>query len=218
MIIAIDGTSGSGKSTAARLLAKELNIELLNTGSLYRSITLECLNLGIDLNDEEKVIGIVKKFNFSDIDLENLYTENISSNVPIVASIPKVREFVRKYQYTTSLKTDIIVEGRDIGTIVFPQAEFKFFIMASAEKRAWRRYLEFEGVGEPDTYEEILANIKDRDYKDIHRSHSPLVAAKDSFILDTSNIGIKKVLEILLNHIKDKQDFKSKTKSINLKF
>jgi len=202
MVIAIDGTSGSGKSTVAKLLSKNLNIKLLNTGSLYRAITLECIRQGINLDNKDKIVNLTKTFDFSKVNLKGLYTEQVSSKVPIIASIPKVREFVRQYQYKTSLEADIIIEGRDIGTVVFPNAELKFFITASAEKRAWRRYLQFEEVGEPDTYEEILKNIKDRDYKDIHRKHSPLVAADDAIAIDTSDFTIDEVYSFLLKHYK----------------
>ena len=200
MIIAIDGTSGSGKSTIAKELSRSLRLELLNTGLLYRKLTQYCLQNNIDFNDEENVVNAVLKTDFSDINKENLHTEIISTNVPYYSKLPGVRAEIRKYQRNYAEGKSIIVEGRDIGTIVFPEADYKIYITASLEERARRRIKE---LGNGYKIEEIMETLKKRDDQDSHRSTSPLRISENAKVIDTTSLSInevvKKVISIIYN-------------------
>ena len=198
MIIAIDGTSGSGKSTIAKELSKRLNFELLNTGLLYRKLTQYCLNNNIECNDEENVVNAVSKTDFTKMDIQNLHTEIISANVANYSKLPKVRAEIRKYQRDYAKGKSIIVEGRDIGTIVFPDADYKLFITASLEERAKRRR---NDLGNEYTIEEIMESLKERDDKDSHRTVSPLRIPENALICDTTSLSICEAVERVIRYI-----------------
>jgi len=202
MIIAIDGTSGSGKSTVAKLLSESLNFELLNTGLIYRKITKECLNQNIKQNNEIKVVEIIQSISFDNLTQENLHTEIISQMVPLYANNDKVRNEVRKIQKSKAKIKNIVVEGRDIGTVVFPEAEIKLFIDANINERANRRMKQL-GLTGNNEFKNIFENLEKRDNQDENRDHSPLKKALDAIIIDTSSKEVNEVVDLCNNIIQN---------------
>jgi len=201
MIIAIDGTSGSGKSTLAKNLAKTLNYGFFSAGALYRTITLKALNLHIDPTEEDKLQymidhtniiytydGTNSVMNLDGIDVfDEIYSEEVSSNTAKYAKIPFIREYVRKLQKDTQLHNEnIVMEGRDIGSVIFPNADFKLYVDCSVETRAKRRFEERQAKGEKVSYKQVLQDLKDRDYQDIHREISPLVMCENAYLIDST--------------------------------
>jgi cytidylate kinase len=214
--IAIDGHSSSGKSTIAKGLAKLLRYKYVDTGATYRAITLKVINSGIDFDDIKNIKKILKN---TTIDFKNENEKNIllldgidveekirslkiSEKVSEISTIPEVRIFLVKLQRKLGKGKGVIMDGRDIGTVVMPDADFKFFITANEDVRASRRYKELaEKNSEIITYEEILQNIKKRDRIDSSRTHSPLTIAENAIIIDTSNMTIEEQLKEILNYI-----------------
>ena len=203
MVIAIDGTSGSGKSTIAKILADKLGFNLLNTGILYRKITKLCLDRRIPASDEEEIIKQISLVSVDSIDPSNLHTEEISRNVPHYAKIESVRNYVRSIQRKSAIGKNIIVEGRDIGSRVFPDAEVKLFIDADIKIRTERRLLQLE-LDYKDNYYKVLENIKNRDSHDENRTNSPLIKSDDALYVDTGNKSITQVIDEILESIKSK--------------
>ena len=182
MIIAIDGTSGSGKSTLAKNVAKVLNYGFFSAGALYRALTVKALNLHIKDNEDDKLeymtenTEIVYTYDgeknvmlLDGIDvIDKLHNEEISENVAKYACKPYIRKFVRQLQKNTALHNEnIVMEGRDIGSVIFPEAEMKVYVDCKVETRAKRRFAECESRGEKITYEQVLAELQDRDYRDM---------------------------------------------------
>ncbi len=209
--IAIDGHSSCGKSTMAKQLAKRLGYVYVDTGAMYRTVTLFALRNGLFdaddnvKNDELKArmheIEVSFKFNETtgkadaclngeDVEKEIRLME-VSNHVSPIAAIPFVREEMVEQQRRMGKEKGIVMDGRDIGTTVFPDAELKIFVTASAEVRAQRRYDELTGKGENANYEEILKNVQERDYIDSHRAVSPLRQADDAILLDNSHMTIE---------------------------
>ena len=218
MIIAIDGPAGSGKSTIAKLIAKELGLVYLDTGAMYRLVTLKALNEGIldnnDLIDLEKVKKMLDDLSI-DICENGFYLDNInvseeirkpvvSENVSNVAAIREVREKMVDLQRKFSESKNVILDGRDIGTVVFPNADIKIFLVADARERADRRYRELVAKGEDVKIEEIYENILKRDKIDSTRKESPLKKAEDAIEIDTTAKNIEKVKSEILEIIKNK--------------
>lgn len=209
MIIAIDGPAGSGKSTIAKLIANELNMTYLDTGAMYRLFTLKLLKENVDVNNKKQILYFLEnlnidiknnKFYLDEIDeTNNIRSNEVSNNVSFVAAIKEVREKMVDLQRKFSESKDVILDGRDIGTVVFPHAEIKIFLIADANERARRRLKELEERGEKISYEEIYNNIIERDKMDSTREESPLKKAEDAIVVDTTGKGIEKVKnEILL--------------------
>ena len=199
MLIAIDGTSGSGKSTIASAIAERLHFNHLNTGELYRKITKDCIRSNINFEDTRIIIKTAEICNF-EMEYDDLHSEEISKYVPFIAKIDGVREIVRRYQKKAALNQDIVIEGRDIGTVVFPDAKIKIFITASAECRARRRFAQLNS-NEHSSFNEILENINNRDYLDEHRIVSPLKPSSNAFILDTTNLSIDESVDRIIEYI-----------------
>lgn len=209
LVIAIDGPAGSGKSTVAKQLAKKYNILHLNTGSIYRAFSLYCLENNIDIYDQNSVEQVLQnidlqiKFeNNEQIDILNgrvvtpfLRAENISNASSVVSQYAYVRHKAVELQRKIASKMSVIVEGRDITSVVLPDANFKFFITASPQIRAKRRYDENIQKGILCDYETILQDIKERDLRDETRKNSPLVIAKDAVVVDTSDMDINQVVK-----------------------
>lgn len=208
--IAIDGYSSCGKSTMAKDLAREVGYIYIDSGAMYRAVTLYCLENqlftaeGIDtakleaampniqisfqLNpDTQRPMTYLNGVNVED----RIRTMEVSSHVSPVAALPFVREALVKLQQEMGKAKGIVMDGRDIGTVVFPDAELKIFVVASAEIRAQRRYDELKAKGQEASFEEILANVKERDYIDQNRAVSPLRQAEDAILLDNSNLTIE---------------------------
>ena len=210
IIVAIDGHSSCGKSTMAKDLAREVGYIYVDTGAMYRSVTLFALrhNLfnedgSIEIEQLEKLLPQAKigfrldeethlpiaQLNGTDVENE-IRTMEVSSKVSPIASIPFVREYLTSQQKAMGLEKGIVMDGRDIGTVVFPNAELKIFVTASAEVRAKRRYDELKAKGQDVNYEEILANVQERDFIDSNRAVAPLKKAEDALVLDNSNMTI----------------------------
>ena len=208
--IAIDGYSSCGKSTMAKDLAREVGYIYIDSGAMYRAVTLYCLENGLftpDGIDTEKLEAMMPNIRISfqlnpetqrpmtylnGVNVEDhIRTMEVSTCVSPVAAIPFVREALVKQQQEMGQVKGIVMDGRDIGTVVFPDAELKIFVVASAEIRAQRRYDELKAKGQEASYEEILANVKERDYIDQNREVSPLRQAEDALLLDNSNLTIE---------------------------
>jgi cytidylate kinase len=201
--IAIDGHSSCGKSTMAKDLAKEVGYIYVDTGAMYRTVTLYCMRNGLIKDGKIDEVGLKAVINDIDIDLRNLDPQirsiEVSNNVSMVATIPFVREAMVDKQREMGKNKGVVMDGRDIGTTVFPDAELKVFVTASAEVRAQRRYDELKEKGMPADYEEILKNVQERDYIDSHREVSPLRQAPDAILLDNSHMTIPEQKEWLMD-------------------
>ena len=217
MIIAIDGPAGSGKSTIAKLVAKDMGLVYLDTGAMYRIVTLKALNEGILGNDGLKELEKIKKlldnlnidirengFYLDDADVsEEIRKPVVSENVSDVAAIREVREKMVDLQRKFSESKNVILDGRDIGTVVFPNADLKIFLIADAKERAKRRYKELVEKGENVEIEEIYENILKRDKIDSTRKESPLKKAEDAIEVDTTSKNIEEVKNEILRMINE---------------
>lgn len=211
MIIAIDGPSGAGKSTLGKLLAKEMGLLYLDTGAMYRAVALGVLEAGTDPNDREKVEKIAEKavielvgdpdslkvfLDGKDVTAE-IRTTGAAQAASVVSTIPSVRRIMVDHQQAIG-RAEIegcVLEGRDIGTVVFPDADFKFFLTARPEARARRRFEEDKAKGRAVSYEQTLAEINERDERDVSRADSPLKIAADAIVIDTSDLDLFEVFE-----------------------
>ena len=211
MIIAIDGPAGSGKSTIAKLIAEDLGLVYLDTGAMYRLVTLKALNDGI-LGNLDKIIKMLDNLNIDikengfyldDIDVsEEIRKPVVSENVSDIAAIREVREKMVDLQRKFSESKNVILDGRDIGTVVFPNADVKIFLVADAKERANRRYKELVAKGENVRIEEIYENILKRDEIDSTRKESPLKKADKAIEVDTTSKNIEEVKNEILNIIR----------------
>ena len=218
IIIAIDGHSGCGKSTTSRLLAKNLNFKYLDSGAMYRAVTLYFVNRGISQNDTKKIKdelnNIIIDFKYvednqhiflNDQDVENeIRSDEISNQVSFFSSNSSIREFLVNKQKTFGINKNIVVEGRDITTVVFPDAEIKVFMTADIQVRAKRRFNEMKSKNPDITYSDVIKNLEDRDIQDSTRKDSPLMVADDAFILDTSDLEINDQVDKIINFISNK--------------
>lgn len=222
MIVAVDGPAGSGKGTVTKRIEKELGFLNLDTGATYRCVALEMLRKGISLENEEEIIKVANEINIEinnqndkDITLLNgedvskeIRTKEVTAIVSQVSSIVKVREIMVDVQRKLATGKDVIVEGRDIGTVVFPNADVKIYLDASEEIRAKRRYKENIENGIEVTYEEVLENIKMRDYNDMHKKVGSLKKADDAILVDTTDLTIDEVVIKIKSIIENCKNFK----------
>lgn len=218
MNIALDGPSGAGKSTVAKALAKRLGIIYVDTGALYRTIGLYVKNKGIDKEDEKSVIGCLSEINLNMefINGEQIITLNgvnvgdtirtgeIAMYASRVSAIPEVRAFLLETQRKIARENSVVMDGRDIGTVILPNAEVKIFMTASAEARAMRRYKELVAKGEDCTFEGVLADINLRDKNDSTRKTAPAIPAEDAVFLDNSDLDIEGTVERAIEIINEK--------------
>ncbi len=215
--IAIDGPSGAGKSTLAKAIAGELGILYVDTGAIYRSIGYYMFAHDIDPKNAERVTEALSQIQiemtYSDDGLQHMILNGqdvtkeirlpqISMYASNVSAIPAVREFLLEMQRGFAKHHSVIMDGRDIGTVVLPDASVKIFLTAAPEIRAMRRAKELEERGTPRPFEEVLADIKERDWADSHRAVAPLCPAEDSILVDTGDIDFEGSKELLLNTIK----------------
>ena len=212
MIIAIDGPSASGKSTTAKGAAEKLGITHVDTGAMYRAVTLGLKLSEISPDDEAGVCQYLSeielyfdannKIHLNGIDVSHeIRSGDISSRVSAVSAIPEVREKMVIIQRRIAGEQNCVLEGRDIGTVVFPNAEFKFFLIADIDVRAKRRLIELEKMGETKSISELIEDIRRRDQLDSSRDHSPLIQADDAIPIDTSQLTINEQIKKIINHI-----------------
>lgn len=213
--IAIDGPSASGKSTVAKIVAEKLNFLYVDTGAMYRAFTYACIINNIDPKNEAEAIKLIGKINIS-FNKENHITLNnidvskeirmndVADNVSYIASYKDIRIELVRLQREIANNRNVVMDGRDIGSHVLPSADVKIFQIAEANERARRRYKENLEKGINSSFESILENVKKRDYIDSHREFSPLVAAKDCIIIDTTYMSIEDVVNEILKICKSK--------------
>ena len=218
MIVAVDGPAGSGKGTVTKKIEEKLGFLNLDTGATYRCVALQVLRENVSLTDEEKIVKIandidIKIDNTGDKDIillngedvsKEIRTKEVTSIVSQVSSIIPVREKMVEVQRKLAHGKNVIVEGRDIGTVVFPNADIKIYLDASEEIRAKRRYEENKQNGIDTTYEEVLENVKMRDYNDMHKKVGALKKADDAIVIDSSNLTIDEVTKKIEDIIKSK--------------
>lgn len=214
--IAIDGPAGAGKSTIAKTVSKEMSYIYVDTGALYRSIALSLLNNKVDIKNIDDVKTLLEKtkieikfvngeqrvfLNGEDVS-EKIRTTEVSMMASASSAIPEVRAFLLELQRSIARENNVIMDGRDIGTVVLPDAQVKIFLTASAECRAKRRYNDYILTGNTDeSYEKILADIKERDYNDSHRAIAPLKPAEDSVVIDTSNDTLEESVQRIISTV-----------------
>ena len=213
--IAIDGPSAAGKSTIAKRLAEILDYTYIDTGAMYRSVAYYLINHGIDLNDEKAISDTLNNIhiklcsdnrvilNGDDVTLQ-IRQDEISKGASCVGKYKAVREHLVKLQQEMSHNGGVILDGRDIGSVVLPHAELKIYQEASVEARAKRRYLENQRRNIECSFESIQKDIEQRDYDDMHREFSPLVQAKDAIKIDTSLLTIEEVVDIILKLVNER--------------
>lgn len=209
-IITIDGPSGSGKGTIAGLLAKRLGWRILDSGALYRLVGEAAREAGVDFNNKEEVTEIAKKLDASfegdrvllgERDVTTVIrSENAGNNASKVAAIPSVRDALLQWQRGYACEPGLVADGRDMGTVVFPEAQLKIFLDASPEERAKRRYKQLIEKGLPANLAGLTAEIRERDERDRSRRVAPLRPAEDAIIIDSTNLGIDAVLAEIMDH------------------
>jgi cytidylate kinase len=219
MIIAIDGPSGAGKSTIGKSLARALGFLYIDTGAMYRAVGLACLEAGADLSDVEAITEISAQ---SLVDLSGppdalqvllngrdvsqlIRTDEVSRAASIVSAVSAVRRRLVERQREMGARGNVVMDGRDIGTVVFPHADLKFFLTATPDARARRRYEEDLAKGRALTYPETLADIIERDTRDTTRADSPLKQTADSIVIDSSGLTIEQVLAVMLDAVRGKK-------------
>jgi cytidylate kinase len=220
MIIALDGPSGAGKSTLGRMIARELNLLYLDTGAMYRAASLAVIEAGVSLTDNAAIAEVVAR---ADINLEGdpdslqvrlngrdvsreIRTEEVSHSSSVISVIPEVRRILVNRQREMGRRGGgVVLDGRDIGTVVFPQADIKFFLTAAPEARAQRRYEEDRLKERVATFESTLADINTRDRRDSTRDDSPLRIADDAVVIDSTELSIEEVFERMVEVIRERQ-------------
>ena len=218
MIIAIDGPAGAGKSTIAKLIAKQLNLVYIDTGAMYRAVGLKAKRNNIACSEQEKIEEMLKN---TEVELKNedgatavyLDGENVSEEIRLpeisrmasdISAVPVVRYAMVEMQRAMAKKTDTILDGRDIGTFVLPNADVKIFLTASVDERAARRYKELIARGENVKKEEVRSDIEKRDYNDSHRALAPLKKADDATEVDSTGMTIDEVCEKIISIVRNK--------------
>ena len=217
--VAVDGPSGAGKSSLAKAIAAELHILYVDTGAIYRTIGCYARRQGVDAADAKAVIGLLPqvkiemRYDGQGLQHMLLHGEDVTQEIRLpemslyasaVSAIPEVRSFLLEMQRDFARRSSVIMDGRDIGTVVLPDADVKIFLQADVEVRARRREKELQERGTPRPFEQVLAEMKERDYNDTHRSAAPLRAAEDAVIVDTSELDFQQSKERLLEIIREK--------------
>ncbi len=210
--IAIDGPSGAGKSTIAKKVAEELSIDYIDTGAMYRAVGLKMLRLGIPMEENEVLLGMLDTtdVDFSEgkvyLDGEDvsglIRTQEVSKAASDCSAFASVRRKLVELQRAMGKRKSVIMDGRDIGTVVLKDAEYKFYLTATAEERAMRRFKELQEKGSEDTYEKVLEDVNRRDYNDMHREVDPLRQAEDAVLIDSTHMSIDEVVSFVISAVK----------------
>lgn len=213
MIVAIDGPAGSGKSTIAKLVAKKLGFVYLDTGAMYRALTLKSIWEDVENTDEENLIKLAGALDFhfdpegqvyldsKDV-TEDIRTQEIVRRISPICKIPEVRDYLVTLQRKIAGESDVVTEGRDTTTVGFPNAEVKIYLCASVEERAKRRLKDFQAKGVETDLETVKADVEKRDHADMSREVGPLVKADDAYELDTTALTIEQVVEGIMEQVK----------------
>lgn len=207
-IIAIDGPAGSGKGTLAKALSKKYNLVNIDTGATYRCVALKTLKENVEINDKAKIIELAKNIHIELFEDGRVYLDNedvtkeirskeVTNIVSPISSIKEVREILVEVQRQIAKRKDVVMEGRDITTVVFPNADYKFYLDADIETRAKRRYQENQEKGIDMSYEEIYENITARDYNDMHKEVGSLMRTEDQIYIDSTNLSVDEEVEII---------------------
>lgn len=209
-MITIDGPAGAGKSTIAKIVAAELGFTYIDTGAMYRAVTYKTLNAGCDFADTKKIIQLAEK---SDIRLDNgkiflngkdisnkIRTRRVTNKTSIIAALGEVRKILRGKQRGFAKTQNVVMEGRDIGSVVFPKAKYKFYLDASITERARRRYSELREKGSAVKMEDIVEDINKRDNLDLNRGLCPLIIPKGAIVIDSTNKTIEEVANIIVTY------------------
>ncbi len=216
--IAIDGPAGSGKTTTAKLVAKKLGLTPIDTGAMYRAVALMCIREGIDIHNESEVVRIANEVNvdqkFEDDELktflngenvtEKIRTKDVSRIVSIIAKYKGVRKRLVKLQREMAKRGGVVIEGRDIGLVVIPDADVKVFMKANLEQRAKRRLKELKDKHINISFDEVLKELSKRDAIDSNREHSPLKIPEDAIIIDTTNTTVEEQVSIIIKEVQNK--------------
>ena len=206
IIIAVDGPAGAGKSTIAKIIAKRLNINYIDTGAMYRAVTLKCLQNNVDIKDENAVIEMAKKtsidFRDNNIYLDSKIVNDEIRTLEVSKNVSDVAYLMVDLQREIGKNNAVILDGRDIGSYVFPNADYKFFLVATPEERGKRRYIELKEKGYDGTLEDIINDIIRRDEIDSNREFAPLVKAEGAIEIDTTGKDIDQVVDLVLQKIK----------------
>ncbi|HSA32034.1 MAG TPA: (d)CMP kinase [Candidatus Omnitrophota bacterium] len=220
-VVAIDGPAGAGKSTVAKRLAVRLNFSYLDTGAMYRSVTLKAMRQGVPLDNEDALAHMAKN---TRLDLrgnpqsglkvfldgedvsDEIRTPEVTNQTFYIARAPKVRAVMVELQRAIGSGTDVVIEGRDIGTVVFPEARFKFYLDASVEERAERRFKEFREKGKEIALAQVIEDVRKRDETDFNRSVGPLRKAEDAVVIDSTRMSIDEVVEAMARHVEKQKN------------
>ncbi len=210
--VAVDGPSGAGKSTIAKAIAERLSLDYIDTGAMYRAVGYKMLQQGVSLSDEA---AIGRLLDTTEIDFckgdtildgqvisDRIRTQEISRQASDCSALAMVRRRLVQLQRKMGAQKSVIMDGRDIGTVVFPDAEYKFFITAAPEERARRRFAELTAKGSETTFDQVLADINQRDYNDTHREVDPLRKAEDAVEIDTTDMTIEEVVEYICKEMR----------------
>lgn len=220
MNIAIDGPAGAGKSTVAKMVAEELSYIYIDTGAMYRAITYEAIQNNIDVNDERKLVELLKELDIELINTEGsqrillngkditeeIRSSDVTNNVSYVAKHQKIRQEMVKRQQLLAVKGGTVMDGRDIGTMVLPEAELKVFLTASVEERARRRHEEHLAKGQSSDYDKLINEIRQRDKIDSEREIAPLIKAEDAVEVNSTTMSIKEVVHSILALVEERRE------------
>jgi len=218
IVIAIDGPAGSGKSSTAKEVARRLNLIYVDTGAMYRAVTLAIIRQGIDIHAEDKIVEAARKLEINFRWIDNVHhtfigdddvsaairTTDVANLVSPVSAIPDVREVMAERQRAFARDSDIIMEGRDIGTNVFPDADLKFYMDADIRVRAQRRIHDYQNIGQSLSLDAIVQELHKRDQIDSSRSHSPLKKADDAIVIDTTQLTFEEQVEQIIEIVRQK--------------
>ncbi|MBI4583489.1 MAG: (d)CMP kinase [Planctomycetes bacterium] len=215
LIITVDGPAGSGKSTVSRILARKLGLPYLNSGAIYRAVTLAVIDAGVSFDDRPRVAEVISRFSLRSVEeadrtrffigdrevTDRLKDPDITAQVYRIADESGYRKLLVDLQRRSVQRHGVVAEGRDMGTVIFPDASIKFYLDAPAEERARRQHLELVSRGVPSRYEEVLLKLKERDHRDLSRTDAPLLAAPDAVRLNSGGLTIDEVVGRFLDHI-----------------